>query len=315
MARFAARLKPPALDAVLRDYEAHLTSERRAAPLTVRAYSADLAHFIAFVAEHRGRAPSLPLLLNLGIADFRAYLSHLGTEKGRSARSRARNLSSIKAFYRYVERAGHGRNAALGALKGPRFKRPPPRPIASESADDLIAEAGEPAMDGARWIAARDRAVFLLLYGAGLRISEALALAAEVADGRDALLIHGKGGKERRIPLLPIVCRAIAEYRALAPIVMRANEPLFRGVKGGPLSPRVVQRAMAGLRGRLGLSETATPHALRHAFATELLKSGADLRTIQELLGHASLSTTQGYTEVDPTHLIAQFKKAHPRSR
>lgn len=311
MARPAARLKPPDLDLIVREFEAHLASERRAAPMTVRAYTADLAHFLAFLRAHREREPRLAMLLELTIADFRAYLSHLSGAQ--SARSRARKLSSLKAFYRFLERAGYGRSAALGALKGPRFSRAPPRPIAAESASRLVAEAG--ADEGAPWVAARDRAILLLLYGAGLRISEALALTADCADGRDALLIRGKGGKERRVPLLPAVRAALAAYRALAPFPSYPKEPLFRGAKGGALSPRMIQRAIARLRGGLGLPESATPHALRHSFATELLKSGADLRSIQELLGHASLSTTQGYTQVDPTHLIGQFKKAHPRSR
>lgn len=313
MARPAARLKPPALDSIVRAFEAHLASERRAAKLTVRAYLADLAHFLSFVGAHLGRAPTLAALVELPVADFRAYLSHLGNEAGHSARSRARKLSSLKAFFRFLERAGHGRNAALGALKGPRFRRAPPRPVSANAAAGLIAEAE--AEEDAPWIAARNRAVLLLLYGAGLRISEALALTADTADGRDALLVRGKGGKERRVPLLPACREALAEYRALAPFALKPKEPLFRGAKGAKLSPRMVQRKVARLRGRLGLPESATPHALRHAFATELLKSGADLRSIQELLGHASLSTTQGYTEVDPTHLVAQFKKAHPRAR
>jgi integrase/recombinase XerC len=315
LARSAARLNKPALDTIKQEFEAHLVSERRAAPLTVRAYLADLAQFLEFTQAHHGQSPGLEMLLGLTITDFRAYLSHLSAQGGQSARSRARKLSSLRAFFRFLERAGHGRNPALGALKGPRFSRTPPRPIASESASDLIEDAGGSDAESALWIGARDRAILLLLYGAGLRISEALSLPVEAADGRGAVLIRGKGGKERRAPLLPVVREAIAAYRACLPFPVKANEPLFRGLKGGPLSPRIVQRRMAELRGRLGLPQSATPHALRHAFATELLKSGADLRAIQELLGHASLSTTQGYTEVDPTHLIKQYKKAHPRSR
>jgi integrase/recombinase XerC len=317
LARPAARLSKPApsLRDVTQRFEAYLAAERRASPLTARAYLTDLAQFIAFLAHHEGRPASLARLLGLSITDFRAYLSHLDGEAGLSARSRARKLSSLKAFYRFVEKAGHGRNAALGALKGPRFRLAPPRPVTSETARELIAQAGASELEARPWIAARDRAVLLLLYGAGLRISEALGLPAEIADGRDALLIRGKGGKERRLPLLTIVREALADYRQLVPFALKPRDRLFRGEKGGALSARIVQRRVAELRGRLGLTETATPHALRHAFATDLLMAGADLRSIQELLGHASLSTTQGYTQVDPTHLLKQYKKAHPRSR
>jgi integrase/recombinase XerC len=317
LARPAARLSkpPPSLSDVIQRFEAYLTAERRASALTVRAYLADFARFTEFLTRHEGRPANLARLLGLSITDFRAYLSHLDGEEGLSARSRARKLSSLKAFYRFVEKAGHGRNAALGALKGPRFKLAPPRPVGRETARKLIAQAGVPKLEAPPWIAARDRAVLLLLYGAGLRIGEALSLPAEFADGRDALLIRGKGGKERRLPLLTIVREALADYRQLVPFVLKASDHLFRGEKGGPLAARIVQRRIAELRGRLGLTETATPHALRHAFATDLLRAGADLRAIQELLGHASLSTTQGYTQVDPTHLLKQYRKAHPRSR
>lgn len=317
MARPAARLSkpPPSLSDITQRFKAYLTAERRASPLTVRAYLADLAQFTEFLAHHEGRPANLARILGLGIADFRAFLSHLDGEAGLSARSRARKLSSLKAFYRFVEKAGLGRNAALGALKGPRFKLAPPRPVERETARELIAQVSATELEVPPWIAARDRAVLLLLYGAGLRIGEALGLPAEIADGRDALVIRGKGGKERRLPLLPIVREALAHYREMVPFALTASDPLFRGEKGGPLAARIVQRRIAALRGRLGLTETATPHALRHAFATDLLTAGADLRAIQELLGHASLSTTQGYTQVDPTHLIGQYKKAHPRSR
>lgn len=306
---------PASLATLVAGFATHLASERRAARLTVGAYLTDLAGFLEFLTAYRGCEPSLGTLLGLGLAQFRAYLSQLDGEGGLVARSRARKLSSLKAFYRYLEHAGHGRNAALGELRSPRFKRGPPRPVATEAARDLIAQAGETVGEAAPWIAQRDRTLLLLLYGAGLRISEALAVKVSDADGRNALLIRGKGGKERRAPLLPVVIEALAACRAAVPFPLKNGDLLFRGAKGGPLSPRLVQRRLAELRGGLGLPSSATPHALRHAFATDLLRAGADLRTIQELLGHASLSTTQGYTDVDPTHLIGQYKKAHPRSR
>jgi integrase/recombinase XerC len=316
VARSAARIKDKnPLAAAIGDYGAYLAAERRLSPLTVKAYLADLDGFCAFLHGYRGGAPDLELLLRLTISELRAYLSHLDGEEGLSARSRARKLSSLKAFYRFLERTGRGRNTAVVELRAPRFKRAPPRPVATEAALELAALAGESASEAPAWIALRDRALLLLLYGAGLRISEALSVRTSDASGSDALLIRGKGGKERHVPLLPAVRQALADYRAALPFASKPSEPVFRGVKGGTLSPRIMQRRMAELRGALGLTEEATPHALRHAFATDLLRAGADLRTIQELLGHASLSTTQGYTEVDPSHLMAQYKRAHPRSR
>lgn len=296
----------------IKAFRSYLGAERRASPRTLAAYFGDLDGFFEFLQTYFGRRPTLKLVLGLNISELRAYLGHLDAD-GLSARSRARKLSSLKAFYRFLETTGAGHNGALRALKAPRFSRPPPRPVASDAASALIDAGG--GGDVPAWLTARDRALLLLLYGAGLRISEALAVTFAEADGRDALTVRGKGRKERHVPLLAIIREALVAYRALLPIALTAKDPLFRGLKGGALSPRVVQRRMAELRGGLGLGAHTTPHALRHAFATELLRAGADLRTIQELLGHASLSTTQGYTEVDPTHLIRQYAKAHPRSR
>jgi len=306
-----AAVKKPALSEALAAFEAHLIAERRASALTARAYLADVGELIAFLREHEERAPTLKTLLALTVAEFRAWLSKLAASEI-GARSRARKLSSVKSFYRFLDRAGFGRSAAIASIKAPKFARPPPRPVVTSAAQGLIDDAG--AAGGEPWIAARDTAIFLLLYGAGLRISEALGLSADIADGREALEIAGKGRKLRRVPLLAAIRDALVDYRAKLPFEVKADEALFRGEKGGALNPRIVQRRMAQMRGRLGLPETATPHALRHAFATDLLRSGADLRTIQELLGHASLSTTQNYTEVDPTHLLAQYAKAHPRA-
>ena len=300
-----------ALNEALQAFEAHLAAERRASALTARAYLADIGELVAFLREHEDAEPTLKMLLGLRVAEFRAWLSHLATADV-SPRSRARKLSSVKSFYRFLDRSGAGRNAAIAEIKAPKFSRPPPRPVPTSSAQDMIDNVSE--ADGEPWIAARDTAIFLLLYGAGLRISEALGLPAESADGREALAIAGKGRKLRRVPLLGVIGEALKDYCAKLPFAVKAEEALFRGEKGGPLNPRIVQRRMAQMRGRLGLPETATPHALRHAFATDLLRAGADLRTIQELLGHASLSTTQNYTEVDSVHLLAQYAKAHPRA-
>ena len=296
-----------ALDA----FKAYLTAERRASALTARAYLSDIGELIQFLRGHEDREPTLKRLLGLTVAEFRAWLSHLASGEI-SPRSRARKLSSVKSFYRFLDRTGLGRNAAIAEIKAPKFARPPPRPVPTAAAESLVVDTG--ASGAEPWIAARDTAIFLLLYGAGLRISEALNLKAENADGREALEISGKGRKLRRVPLLAVIRDALKDYRAKLPFEVKADEPLFRGKKGGVLNPRIVQRRMAQMRGSLGLAETATPHALRHAFATDLLRSGADLRTIQALLGHSSLSTTQNYTEVDPTHLLQQYAKAHPRA-
>lgn len=303
--------KITALQEALSAFEAHLSAEKRASALTVRAYLADVGELLAFLREHEAADPTLKSLLALEITEFRAWLSHLAANDV-SARSRARKLSSVKAFYRFLDRSGLGRNAAIAELRAPKFNRAPPRPVPSEAAQRIIASSEEDAAEP--WVAARDLAIFCLLYGAGLRISEALGLPASVADGRETLEITGKGGKTRRVPLLRPIREALQAVRASTPFDLDTDEPLFRGIKGGALSPRVIQRRMAHMRGALGLPENATPHALRHAFATDLLRSGADLRSIQELLGHASLSTTQNYTEVDGAHLLAQYAKAHPRA-
>lgn len=299
------------LQQALEAFKAHLTAERRASALTVRAYLADVGELISFLREHEDRAPTLKMLLGLTVAEFRAWLSHLASDDV-SPRSRARKLSSVKSFYRFLDRTGAGRNAAIAEIKAPKFSRPPPRPVPTASAQSMVAD--ENGSGAEPWIAARDAAIFLMLYGAGLRISEALGLKAEIADGREALEISGKGRKLRRVPLLAVIRDAVKEYRSKVPFDLKADDVLFRGEKGGVLNPRIVQRRMAQMRGSLGLPETATPHALRHAFATDLLRAGADLRTIQELLGHSSLSTTQNYTEVDPSHLLQQYAKAHPRA-
>ena len=279
---------------------------------TVEAYGSDLSPFFGFLRGHLGAEPTLKALGRLKARDIRAYLAARRRD-GLSDASIARLLSSIKALYRWMSRAHGIENAEIGYLQGPR--RPPrlPRPVSIEAAKDILHEADtEP--DADPWVAARDVAVLSLLYGGGLRISEALSLTGAHLPAPERLRITGKGGKVRIVPLIAPVREAIDAYGKLCPYALTRSGALFRGAKGGPLSPRIIQARMQMLRGILGLPETATPHALRHAFATHLLGNGADLRAIQSLLGHASLSTTQVYTAVDSSRLRAVHAAAHPRA-
>ena len=313
----AFNLKPDAAAAAVA-WLAHLRDERRLAEKTLEAYGRDIAQFAAFLAGHAGEPADLAALAALRPADFRGFMAAL-TRRGLGAKSRARKLSAVRAFYRYLARRHAIDNAAISVLRGPKLPRALPHPVDEERAREALSLAERPDETRAPWVAARDAAVLALLYGAGLRISEALALTpADVAPllaGRaDMLMIRGKGGKERPVPVLKQVTEMIGDYVARCPFDLQPDEPLFRGVRGGPLSARIIQQLMARLRGALGLPQTATPHALRHAFASHLLAAGADLRVIQELLGHASLSTTQIYTRADAAHLMAQYRKAHPRA-
>lgn len=297
---------------VLPAFLSHLSHERRMAAKTVDAYGSDLAGFFGFLRGHLGREASLAALASLKARDIRAYLAARRRD-GLTDASIARLLSSIKALYRWLSRAHGIENAEIGYLQGPRRSPRLPRPVSVEAAKDILYEADtEP--DAEPWIAARDVAVLSLLYGAGLRISEALSLTGADVPASERLRIKGKGGKVRIVPLIGPVRDAISEYARLCPYALPRNQALFRGAKGRPLSPRIIQGRMQALRGILGLPETATPHALRHAFATHLLANGADLRSIQTLLGHASLSTTQVYTGVDTSQLRAAHAAAHPRA-
>jgi integrase/recombinase XerC len=291
----------------------HLGAERRLSPKTVEAYRRDVLQFLAFLAEHLGGAPSLKELAALKPADVRAFLA-ARRAKNIGSRSLMRVLAGIRAFARFLERNGKGKVGALAAVRAPKIAKNLPRPLtvaaAKRMADpDLCAgDAREP------WIHVRDAAVLALLYGCGLRISEALGLQRADFGARDTITVTGKGRKQRMVPVLPQVASLVADYVALCPYDLPEPGPLFVGAKGGPLAARVIQLAMARLRGALGLAETATPHALRHSFATHLLARGGDLRSIQELLGHASLSTTQIYTAVDAERLIEAYRSAHPRA-
>jgi integrase/recombinase XerC len=289
-----------------------LAHEKRQAAATVKAYRTDLEGFLSFCAEHLGTPPDLDRMTGLRAVDFRAWLASRH-QRGLARTSTARALAALRSFYRYLDRE-HGRhNPALKALRTPRLPRRLPRPLSAGQAAELLGAA--PGIARQDWIARRDTALLLLLYGAGLRIGEALALDRAVLD-RDpelrALRVTGKGGKQRLVPLLPVIAAALRDYLDACPY--RHRDALFLGARGKRLQAPIVRRVMQELRRCLGLPETATPHALRHSFATHLLADGADLRTIQELLGHASLSTTQGYTGVDGERLMRLYHQAHPRA-
>jgi integrase/recombinase XerC len=282
-------------------------------PKTLEAYERDVGQFLGFLAEHLGAPPSLKTLAKITPADVRAFMASRRAD-GAGNRTLMRSLAGARSFARFLERNGKGKVGALAAFRAPKLARTLPKPLAASAAKqmtDIDLRAGE---DRETWILARDAAVLALLYGCGLRISEALGLKRGDANGKDALTVTGKGNKARMVPVLPQVAKAIDDYIALCPYDLPADGPLFVGARGGPLSPRIVQLAMATLRGALGLPDTATPHALRHSFATHLLGRGGDLRSIQELLGHASLSTTQIYTAVDTARLLEVYASAHPRA-
>ncbi|MBM3520107.1 MAG: tyrosine recombinase XerC [Alphaproteobacteria bacterium] len=294
------------------DWLSALKSLRRASPKTLEAYGRDIGQFASFLMDHLGSPATVDDLARLSAADFRAFLARRRMG-GAGSRSLARQLSAIRSFYRFAERDGLFRNGALSVLQAPKLPHLVPKPLTVAAASRLADGEGLGDGEAPAWIEARDHAVFLLLYACGLRISEALGLSPRQAKA-EPLVVIGKGNKARLVPVLPQVRMAIGRYLDLCPFALAENLPLFRGARGGALSPRVIQYRIEKLRGALGLPDTATPHALRHSFASHLLGNGADLRVIQELLGHASLSTTQIYTEVDRAHLLAQYRKAHPRA-
>lgn len=304
-------LLSPEVSAALAGWLAHLRALDGASDNTLRAYAADVGRYLSFMARHRGGSEGLKALAALPTQDLRAWMAH-ERDRDLGARSLARALSAVKGFTAWAaDRSGADATPVLTA-RGPRLKRRLPRPLSPEGAGAMLDDVGEGAR--AAWIAARDTAVLTLLYGSGLRISEALSLTGADHPLPEVLRIRGKGGKERLVPVLPIARTAVAAYVAQCPFEPGRADPLFRGARGGPLNPRLIALAMERSRARLGLPASATPHALRHSFATHLLAAGGDLRAIQELLGHASLSTTQGYTAVDATHLMAVYERAHPRA-
>jgi integrase/recombinase XerC len=302
----------PDLRAALAEWHDWLADERRASSHTLAAYGRDLASFLVFLTDHLAREPGLVDLASLGPADFRGFLAQR-TNEGIARASLARALSTLRNLFRFLDRTGRVHNAALSTVKTPKLPRSIPKPLAQDEALETVQAAAE--LQDEPWLAARDTALILLLYGCGLRLGEALSLTRADRPNGPSMTILGKGRKQRVVPVLPVVTEAIEHYLALCPFPGGPQTPLFLGSRGGALNPGVVQRQMRRLRGLLGLPETATPHALRHSFATHLLAGGGDLRTIQELLGHASLSTTQRYTAVDMERLTQVYEEAHPRAK
>ncbi len=286
-----------------------LKTERRVAAKTLEAYTRDLQQFATFLQDHLGAPAAIKDLRNLEASDFRSFMARLRNNEIES-RSLARKLSAIRSFFRFAERDGHFKCASLAAVRAPKIAHSVPRPLSEDQSSKILADHS--LHHDEAWIAARDMAVLTLLYGCGLRISEALGLTVKQAE-QNPLVIIGKGGKTRLVPMVAAAVEAIAAYRKLAPLPLLPSTPLFRGAKGAALSPRIIQLLIERLRSAMNLPDTATPHALRHSFASHLLGNGADLRVIQDLLGHASLSSTQIYTEVNRKHLLEQYRKAFPR--
>lgn len=289
----------------------HLRALDGASPETVEAYGSDVTGFLAFMAEHLGGPQGRAALARVETRDMRAWMAH---ERGRGLgpRSLARALSAVKSFYRWLSDRDRFDATAVLSTRSPKFTRKLPRPLSQDAASAVIDIAATQTHEP--WIGARDAAVVTLLYGCGLRISEALSLKGRDAPLPEVLRIRGKGDKERLVPVLPVARAAVETYLQLCPWPQEADAPLFRGARGGALNPRIMQKAMESARLQLGLPATATPHAMRHSFATHLLNAGGDLRAIQELLGHASLSTTQAYTAVDTARLMEIYSAAHPRA-
>ncbi|TCS63595.1 tyrosine recombinase XerC [Varunaivibrio sulfuroxidans] len=305
----------PALVQAIAGWRGWLADERRASPHTLDAYQRDIAAFLTFLTEHLGYQPGVGDLARLKSSDFRSWLAGRAM-RGLSRTSTARALSTVRGFFRHLEKTGLGANAALKTIRTPKIPKSIPKALSEDEALESLDAVGD--LADLPWVAKRDTALLTLLYGCGLRLGEALALNRDQAPRGDSMMIRGKGGKDRLVPILPAVETAVAAYIAACP--WRGDNasdqsPLFLGVRGKRLNPAVAQRRMRELRAYLGLADSATPHALRHSFATHLLAGGGDLRTIQELLGHASLSSTQRYTSVDATRISTVYHAAHPRAR
>jgi integrase/recombinase XerC len=282
-----------------------------AADHTITAYRGDVVEFLSFMTLHSGQSQGLKALARITVSDMRAWMAHMrGHDVG--PRSLARKLSAVKSFYRWLaEKEGYEPTAVL-STRSPKFQKKLPRPLAEDAARAMIDTVELQARDG--WVAARDMAVVTVLYGCGLRISEALGLIGADAPLPPVLRIVGKGGKERIVPVIEAAKTAVDRYVKLCPHEIEPDAPLFKGIRGGALNPRAIQKVMEQARLQLGLPATATPHAMRHSFATHLLSAGGDLRSIQELLGHASLSTTQAYTSVDTARLMEVYDRTHPKA-
>ena len=315
LAELAAFPAAPDLAAAAVAWLAHLAGERRLSARTIEAYRRDARQFLAFLKERLGAPPAIADFTDCAPGDLRAFLARRRAE-GVDGRSLQRALSGLKSLARHIARESGQTAAALGAVRAPKAPRRLPRPLSAPDARAVTTTALREGEAREPWVLARDAAVLALCYGAGLRISEALSIArADAPVGEtEAITVVGKGQKSRSAPIIAPVRRAVEDYLKLCPYALKPAGPLFVGAKGGPLSPRIVQLAMARMRGALGLPDSATPHALRHSFATHLLARGGDLRTIQDLLGHASLSTTQVYTGVDSARLLAAYRSAHPRA-
>ena len=303
-------ISPAASDAMLH-WLAHERALKSAADNTLKAYASDVTGFLSFMAQHRGGPEGLAALARIHTRDMRAWMAH---ERGRGLRSRslARNLSAVKSFFRWLAEHHELEPTAVLLTRMPKFEKKLPRPLAVGAAHEMIGAVDTQAQED--WVAARDAAVLTLLYGCGLRISEALGLSGANEPLPDVLRIIGKGGKERIVPVLPVAKAAVARYTKLCPFPIEQSSPLFCGVRGGRLNAGLIQKAMRSARMKLGLPATATPHAMRHSFATHLMNAGGDLRTIQELLGHASLSSTEAYTAVDTERLMNVYNASHPKA-
>ena len=302
----------PAVRRAAEDWYAWMAHERRLSPNTLDGYARDLTGFMIFLTGHLGFAPGLRDLETMRSTDFRSYLADMGN-RGLSRTSIARAAATLRSLFRFLDRRGVISNAAASVLRTPKIPKNVPKALDKADALEVMGAIG--GLADKPWVAARDTAVMLLLYGCGLRIGEALGLNREAAPKEGVMRVRGKGNKERLVPVLPVVAEAVAAYLEVCPYDKGEDGPLFFGVQGKRLNARAIQDRMQKLRVYLGLPETATPHALRHSFATHLLAGGGDLRTIQELLGHASLSTTQRYTDVDSAHIQAVYNTTHPRAR
>ncbi len=296
----------------LEDWRIRLATEKRMSAHTVEAYGQDVTSFLRFLTAHLGFLPGFDDLASLELRDFRAWLAERN-HRGLARTSTARALSTLRGFFRFLDRSDRAHNAAIGAVRTPKTAKSVPKAL--DEADALKSVEVVAELSDQEWIGKRDVAVLMLLYGCGLRIGEALGLDRNQVPDGDTMLITGKGGKQRVVPVLPVVRASVDDYLAACPYAVEGDGPLFLGARGKRLAAGVVQRQARRLRALLGLPETATPHAFRHSFATHLLAGGGDLRTIQELLGHASLSTTQRYTDVDAARLSAVYRAAHPRAR
>ncbi|MER2520172.1 MAG: tyrosine recombinase XerC [Bdellovibrionales bacterium] len=295
-------------------WQGWLRMERRASSATVEAYGFDLDSFLGFLSGHLGQRITLDSLANLSLTDLRAWLA-FEAKQGKQAASRARLVAGVRNFFRWLDRSGVLHNSAIGLLRNPKLARRLPRPMGKSDIKDMLQAAHQNAPVDEVWVGLRDEALFTLLYGAGLRLGEALSLTHGDLSAGDQICVVGKGGKQRLVPLLPIVRCMIGRYVKACPYQQHhAKWPVFLGVRGGRLNPAVAERCLRTLRQTLHLPDNVTPHSLRHSFATHLLTSGADLRSLQELLGHCSLSTTQLYTQVDPQHLAKAYTNFHPRA-